>query len=89
MDERGRPVVAVTGLGVITSLGRGVGANWRALTAGHSGLREISLKKPVYLFWTAERLSGYRAGHRNPLNSLLTAFHASGYIEFYIFWGGR
>ena len=42
LDERGRPVVAVTGLGVITSLGRGVWANWRALTAGRSGLREIS-----------------------------------------------
>ncbi|MEE9586430.1 MAG: beta-ketoacyl-ACP synthase [Hyphomicrobiaceae bacterium] len=42
LDARGRPVVAVTGLGVITSLGRGVSANWRALTAGHSGLREIS-----------------------------------------------
>ncbi|MES0383982.1 MAG: beta-ketoacyl-ACP synthase [Hyphomicrobium sp.] len=42
LDKRGRPVVAVTGLGVITSLGRGVWANWRALTAGRSGLREIS-----------------------------------------------
>lgn len=41
LDERGRPLVAVTGLGVITSLGRGVDANWEALTAGRSGLRKI------------------------------------------------
>jgi 3-oxoacyl-[acyl-carrier-protein] synthase II len=42
LDNKGRPVVAVTGLGVITSLGRGVEANWRALTAGQSGLHEIN-----------------------------------------------
>jgi 3-oxoacyl-[acyl-carrier-protein] synthase II len=41
-DLRGRPVVAVTGLGVITSLGQGVADNWRGLTAGQSGLRRIT-----------------------------------------------
>src|SRR5262245_20417705 len=37
----GRPV-AVTGIGVVTSLGIGVADNWRKLTAGESGIRRIS-----------------------------------------------
>lgn len=41
-DHRGRRVVAVTGIGVITSLGRGVEDNWAALTAGKSGIHRIS-----------------------------------------------
>jgi 3-oxoacyl-[acyl-carrier-protein] synthase II len=41
-DHFGRPVVAVTGIGVITSLGVGRKDNWEALTSGRSGIREIS-----------------------------------------------
>ncbi|CAO4153406.1 beta-ketoacyl-ACP synthase [Methylorubrum aminovorans] len=41
-DAQGRPLVAVTGLGIVTSLGRGVTENWDALTAGRSGIRAIS-----------------------------------------------
>lgn len=41
LDARGRPIIAVTGLGVVTSLGRGVETNWEGLTAGRSGLRKI------------------------------------------------
>ena len=41
-DHRGRPVVAVTGMGVLTSLGQGKSDNWRALTAGQSGIRRIT-----------------------------------------------
>jgi 3-oxoacyl-[acyl-carrier-protein] synthase II len=41
-DSRGRPIVVVTGTGVLTSLGNGKQDNWRALTAGHSGIRRIS-----------------------------------------------
>ena len=37
----GRPV-AITGIGMITSLGRGVGDNWRRLQAGDSGIHEIT-----------------------------------------------
>jgi 3-oxoacyl-[acyl-carrier-protein] synthase II len=40
-DHQGRPVVAVTGLGVVTSLGQGIEENWAALTAGRSGIRRI------------------------------------------------
>lgn len=41
-DHRGRPVVAVTGIGVVTSLGEGLDDNWAALTAGTSGIHRIN-----------------------------------------------
>jgi 3-oxoacyl-[acyl-carrier-protein] synthase II len=37
-----RPVVAVTGMGVVTSLGAGKQDNWDRLTKGQSGIRAIS-----------------------------------------------
>jgi 3-oxoacyl-[acyl-carrier-protein] synthase II len=42
LDSHGRPVVVVTGTGVLTSLGNGKQDNWRALTAGHSGIHRIT-----------------------------------------------
>jgi 3-oxoacyl-[acyl-carrier-protein] synthase II len=41
-DKKGRPVVVVTGLGVVTSLGAGKSDNWVKLTAGESGIRTIT-----------------------------------------------
>ena len=41
-DKAGRPVIAVTGIGLITSLGTGKEDNWKRLTAGQSGIRRIS-----------------------------------------------
>src|ERR1700743_662173 len=41
-DKFGRPVVVVTGRGVVTSLGAGKADNWAKLTAGESGIRTIS-----------------------------------------------
>lgn len=41
-DHLGRPVVVVTGIGVVTSLGEGKEDNWRNLTSGVSGVRKIS-----------------------------------------------
>jgi 3-oxoacyl-[acyl-carrier-protein] synthase II len=41
-DKLGRPVVVVTGLGVITSLGAGKADNWAKLTAGQSGICAIT-----------------------------------------------
>ena len=41
-DKAGRPVNAVTGMGVVTSLGVGKADNWAKLTAGTSGIRRIS-----------------------------------------------
>jgi 3-oxoacyl-[acyl-carrier-protein] synthase II len=39
--DRGKPI-AVTGIGMITSLGVGVDENWRRLTAGESGIHRIT-----------------------------------------------
>ena len=41
-DKFGRPVVVVTGMGVVTSLGSGKADNWTKLTAGESGIRTIT-----------------------------------------------
>lgn len=41
-DHLGRPLVAVTGIGVVTSLGVGKAENWAALTSGRSGIHPIS-----------------------------------------------
>src|SRR5579872_6648945 len=41
-DKLGRPIVVVTGLGVVTSLGAGKTDNWAKLTAGESGIRTIT-----------------------------------------------
>jgi 3-oxoacyl-[acyl-carrier-protein] synthase II len=41
-DKHGRPIVVVTGIGVVTSLGAGKTDNWAKLTAGESGIRAIT-----------------------------------------------
>ncbi|MBN8968865.1 MAG: beta-ketoacyl-ACP synthase [Rhizobiales bacterium] len=41
-DKFGRPIVVVTGMGVVTSLGAGKDDNWTRLTAGESGIRTIT-----------------------------------------------
>ena len=41
-DKLGRPLVVVTGLGVVTSLGAGRSDNWAKLTAGKSGIKTIT-----------------------------------------------
>src|SRR5690349_8763794 len=41
-DKKGRPVVVVTGIGVVTSLGAGKSDNWAKLTGGESGIKTIS-----------------------------------------------
>jgi 3-oxoacyl-[acyl-carrier-protein] synthase II len=41
-DKFGRPIVVVTGMGVITSLGAGKTDNWEKLTAGESGIRTLT-----------------------------------------------
>ncbi|MHA6645722.1 beta-ketoacyl-ACP synthase [Mesorhizobium sp. A623] len=41
-DHLGRPLVAITGLGVVSSLGVGKEQNWSALVSGTSGIHAIS-----------------------------------------------
>jgi 3-oxoacyl-[acyl-carrier-protein] synthase II len=42
LDKAGRPVVVITGMGVVTSLGAGKTENWSKLVAGQSGIRAIT-----------------------------------------------
>jgi 3-oxoacyl-[acyl-carrier-protein] synthase II len=42
LDKVGRPIVAVTGIGVVSSLGIGKSDNWTKLVGGVSGIRRIS-----------------------------------------------
>src|SRR5271167_3550390 len=41
-DKFARPIIVVTGMGVVTSLGSGKEDNWKKLTAGESGIRTIT-----------------------------------------------
>ena len=41
-DKSGRPIVVVTGMGVVTSLGAGKTDNWTRLTAGESGIKTVT-----------------------------------------------
>src|SRR3977135_3906330 len=41
-DKAGRPIVVVTGMGVVPSLGAGKEDNWRKLIAGESGIRTVT-----------------------------------------------
>jgi 3-oxoacyl-[acyl-carrier-protein] synthase II len=41
-DKFGRPVVVVTGMGIVTSLGAGKTDNWAKLVAGESGIRTLT-----------------------------------------------
>ena len=42
LDKKGRPLIAVTGMGIVTSLGRGKEDNWSKLIEGQSGIRPIT-----------------------------------------------
>ncbi|WP_223596912.1 beta-ketoacyl-ACP synthase [Brucella suis] len=41
-DHLGRPIVTITGAGVVSSLGQGKDDNWAALTGGKSGIHTIT-----------------------------------------------
>jgi 3-oxoacyl-[acyl-carrier-protein] synthase II len=41
-DHTDRPIVVVTGMGLVTALGAGKAENWRKVTAGQSGIRTIT-----------------------------------------------
>ncbi|MEO0542434.1 MAG: beta-ketoacyl-ACP synthase [Pseudomonadota bacterium] len=41
-DHMGRPIIAITGAGVVTPLAKGLTENWAAITAGKSGIHAIT-----------------------------------------------
>lgn len=41
LDKNGRPIIAITGAGVVSSLGRGKQDNWEKLISGQSGIHRI------------------------------------------------
>ena len=41
-DKAGRPIVAITGMGIVSPLGSGKDDNWEKLTGGVSGIRPIT-----------------------------------------------
>ena len=41
-DKLDRPIVVVTGMGLVTSLGAGKEDNWTKLTAGESRIRTVT-----------------------------------------------
>ena len=41
-DHLDRPIIAVTGIGVVTALGEGITDNWAALSSGRSGIHRIT-----------------------------------------------
>lgn len=41
-DAKGRPIIVVTGTGIVTALGEGKQDNWAALTSGRSGIHTIT-----------------------------------------------
>ena len=80
--------VAVTGLGVITSLGIGKDANWSALTAGRSGIHAITRYSTKGMrttiggsvdFMNVKPMSAPALGHAMARTTLLEAFEEAGY----------
>ena len=61
-DHRNRPVVAITGVGVVSSLGVGLADNWQAVTEGRSGVRRISRFPIAHLSTTIAGTIDYLPG---------------------------
>jgi 3-oxoacyl-[acyl-carrier-protein] synthase II len=61
-DHRNRPVVAITGIGMISSLGVGLDENWKAIAAGKSGVHRIKRFPTTHLKTTIAGTIDYLSG---------------------------
>lgn len=73
-DQTGRPVVVVTGMGLLTSLGTGKADNWAKLTAGESGIRTITRFPTDGLKTTMAGAIDFVPGERRRATDLLERF---------------
>ncbi|MEM0899056.1 MAG: beta-ketoacyl-ACP synthase [Pseudomonadota bacterium] len=62
LDHRGRPIIAITGFGVVSSLGEGWQDNWRKLTSGVSGIHRITRFPTEHLRTTMAGTVDFLAG---------------------------
>lgn len=72
-DNFGRPLVAVTGMGVVTSLGQGKQENWASLTSGRSGIRTITRFPTVHLATTIAGLVDFLPESKKGASALTLA----------------
>ena len=65
IDRPTWPIIVVTGMGVVTSLGMGKQDNWRRLIAGESGIHQITRFSTEGLRTTIAGTVDYLPGHYN------------------------
>jgi 3-oxoacyl-[acyl-carrier-protein] synthase II len=80
-DHLGRPIVAVTGIGVVTSLGQGVEDNWQALIAGRSGIRPITRFPVEHLATTISGMVDFLPSSRRGASALTYELAETSAIE--------
>jgi len=69
-DHLGRPIVVVTGIGMVTPLGVGKADNWKALTSGKSGIRTITRFPIEHLNTTISGMVDYLPSSRKGASAL-------------------
>ncbi len=62
-DHAGRPIVAITGAGVVSPLGQGKADNWAALTSGVSGIHGVTRFPTDHLRTTIAGTVDFLAAH--------------------------
>jgi 3-oxoacyl-[acyl-carrier-protein] synthase II len=72
-DKFGRPLIAVTGIGLITSLGQGKDINWAGLMAGTSGIHTIERFSTAGLNTRIGGTVEYLAGDDNNVETVTRA----------------
>ncbi|WP_043835518.1 beta-ketoacyl-ACP synthase [Muricoccus aerilatus] len=79
-DHLGRPLVAVTGIGAVTSLGFGVAESWSRLLAGQSGIRRITRFPTDHLRTTIAGCVDLPEEHGEPFTSPVRVEHMAAFV---------